>query len=313
MVQSVVSSIQVPAAAPKLAATPLTLSAPPQTDLKTTQLPAGHFLVSSNGQQLIFQGAQKLTSQQGHQTNMISTLQQPMMQLVNTLPCSTPLLLHQQLPQTVTVEGPLGPLLAALPSAEDPNKRKAKKRRAIQQAPPPQQHHQPQHQQPQHQQILQSPLIMQNFQHPLLQTVTILPNKQPQFLLPQQTNSPQSPMGMTQNPINLLQPLNLLNAGTNFMSNLPIQTLVVPGLQGMVMSTLPDGTLIPTDGGGGTVQLQLPNQVFMQPQFGQQNLIATPQMVIRTPGHQVVNKITTTGQVSLLPASHFYTLIFGLI
>jgi hypothetical protein len=59
MVQSVVSSIQVPAAPlpapppPRLTATPLTLPTAP--DLKTTQLPTGHFLVSSNGHQLIFQ------------------------------------------------------------------------------------------------------------------------------------------------------------------------------------------------------------------------------------------------------------------
>lgn len=283
MVQSVVSSIQVPAAAPppppRLTATPLTL--PPPPDLK---LPAGHFLVSSNGQQLIFQGAAP------------QKLQQPMMQLVNT--CAAPqLLLHQPMQQTVTVEGPLGPLLAALPAAaaEDPKKR-AKKRRAIQQAPPPTP--QPQQQQ----QILHSPLIMQNFQQPLLQTVTILPNKQQhQFLLPHQANGQQqAAMGMQQNGINLIQPLNLLN-GANFMSQLPFQTLVMPGLQGLqVMSTLPDGTLIPTDGsGGGTVQLQLPNQILMQNQFGGQNLITAPQMVIRTPGHQVLNKITTTGQVRM--------------
>lgn len=289
MVQSVVSSIQVPAAAPppppRLTATPLTLpAAPPPPDLK---LPAGHFLVSSNGQQLIFQGAAPQKPQQ------LSALQQPMMQLVNT--CAAPqLLLHQPMQQTVTVEGPLGPLLAALPAAaaEDPKKR-AKKRRPIQQAPPPTP-------QPQQQQILHSPLIMQNFQQPLLQTVTILPNKQQhQFLLPHQANGQQqAAMGMQQNGINLIQPLNLLNTGANFM---PFQTLVMPGLQGLqVMSTLPDGTLIPTDGsGGGTVQLQLPNQILMQNQFGGQNLITAPQMVIRTPGHQVLNKITTTGQVRM--------------
>jgi hypothetical protein len=64
------------------------------------------------------------------------------------------------------------------------------------------------------------------------------------------------------------------------------------------MSALPEGTLIPTDGSGGatTMQLQLPNQILMQPQFTQQNLM--PQMVIRTPTHQLLNKITTTGQVS---------------
>ncbi|XP_059486737.1 methyl-CpG-binding domain protein 5-like isoform X2 [Neocloeon triangulifer] len=282
MVQSVVSSIQVP---PKLAtATPLTLTAPSGgTDLK---LPPGHIFVSSNGQQLIFQGAaQKLAPSPQHtNANVLSALQQPMMQLVNTLPCNTPLLLHQPLQQTVTVEGPL---LAALP-AEDPKKR-AKKRRPIQQAPAPQQiqQHTPQ---PQQQQILQSPLFMQNFQQPLLQTLTILPNKQPQFLLPQQgASQQQSPLGA--NPINLIQPLNLLN-GTNFMSNLPsIQTLVVPSLQGMMMSTLPDGTLIPTDGGGGTVQLQLPNQFLMQSQFGQQNLISAPQMVIRAPAPQIVGQL----------------------
>jgi len=64
------------------------------------------------------------------------------------------------------------------------------------------------------------------------------------------------------------------------------------------MSALPEGTLIPTDGSGGgtTMQLQLPNQILMQPQFTQQNLM--PQMVIRTPSHQLLNKITTTGQVN---------------
>ncbi|CAB3379741.1 Hypothetical predicted protein [Cloeon dipterum] len=311
MVQSVVSSIQVPQ---KLAAaTPLTLSASPAsgTDLK---LPPGHIFVSSNGQQLIIQGAtQKLTppppqqqqqQQQQAQANMLSALQQPMVQLVNTLPCTTPLLLHQPLQQTVTMEGQL---LAALPT--DELKKKAKKRRPIQQAPPPQQPPQPLPPPPpqQQQQILQSPLFMQNFQQPLLQTLTILPNKQPQFLLPQQTASPQqSPLGA--NPINLIQPLNLLN-GANFMStNLPaIQTLVVPGLQGMVMSALPEGTLIPTDGSGGTVQLQLPNQILMQPQFGQQNLLSTPQMLIRAPAPQIINKVTATGQVGQLisPQSQF--------
>ncbi|XP_065334907.1 mucin-2-like isoform X3 [Cloeon dipterum] len=306
MVQSVVSSIQVPQ---KLAtATPLTLSASPAsgTDLK---LPPGHIFVSSNGQQLIIQGAtQKLTppppqqqQQQQAQANMLSALQQPMVQLVNTLPCTTPLLLHQPLQQTVTMEGQL---LAALPT--DELKKKAKKRRPIQQAPPPQQ---PPQQLPppppqQQQQILQSPLFMQNFQQPLLQTLTILPNKQPQFLLPQQTASPQqSPLGA--NPINLIQPLNLLN-GANFMStNLPaIQTLVVPGLQGMVMSALPEGTLIPTDGSGGTVQLQLPNQILMQPQFGQQNLLSTPQMLIRAPAPQIINKHFQVGQL-ISPQSQF--------
>ncbi|KAF4516970.1 hypothetical protein B566_EDAN005571 [Ephemera danica] len=357
MVQSVVSSIQVPPPPmqPQQAQIKLENSILDHSQLLKSGLPPGHILVSSNGQLIMATQPQKMqppvsTSQ------MLSTMNmgQPMMQLVNALPCNTPLLLQSgMLPQTVTVEGMGSPLQLTLTgnvlhqgqltpdmSGTDMlglgHKKKGKKRSKSS----PQQQQQQQQNVASMLQLHNSPMLMQNFQTiptqqqaPLLQTVTILPNNKTQFLQFPSTNqqqgngSQQSPQQQAQqqfgnlgghlltspqNSINLIQPFNLLNSAGGFVPNFPLQqilqggtTLVMPSLQGLQgMVTLPDGTLMSPDPNHGTVQLQLQNvngqqvltSVQSQNMFGaQQNLIATPGMVIRAPAPQtqvISNKIT---------------------